>query len=92
MKFEIGKLFMTRAVSEDMAENSQFAKEIHESMSQYKNCNWGTLCEEDKKLNDDAVKNGDDRILAKYKTCSGNIYIITEADRSMTTILFCEEY
>lgn len=40
------------------------------------------------KLNDDAVKSGDDRIVAKYD----NIFIITEWDRSVTTILFLEEY
>jgi hypothetical protein len=32
------------------------------------------------------------RILSRYATPGGSIYIITEWDRSMTTILLPEEY
>ena len=52
----------------------------------------GITCEEDAEMNTEAVNNGDDRILAVYKTCKGNIWIITEWDRSVTTILFPSEY
>ena len=50
------------------------------------------MCEEDKQMNDEAIKSGNDRILAAYETSKGNIYIITEHDRSATTILFADEY
>ena len=43
-------------------------------------------------MNDEAIKNGNDRILASYETSKGKIYIITENDRSATTILFTNEY
>ena len=43
-------------------------------------------------MNDDATKNGDDRIFARYNNEEGDIYIITEYDRSATTILFTYEY
>ena len=33
-----------------------------------------------------------DRILARYSTAEGDIYIITEWDRSYTTFMFCDEY
>ena len=45
--------------------------------------------------NDNAVANGDDRILAAYKKKDGKawkIWIITEWDRSATTVLFPDEY
>ena len=44
-------------------------------------------------MNDKTVKNGDDRILAMYEDEKyGKIWIITERDRSATTILFPSEY
>lgn len=53
---------------------------------------WGELDDEDKKENDFSVKNGF-RILSAYRTSKGvKIWIITEHDRSVTTILLPEEY
>lgn len=53
---------------------------------------WGDVDAEDRKTNDDAVKYGA-RILSVYTTKSGTkIWIITEADRSATTILLPDEY
>ena len=60
-------------------------------MNRYFNCDWGELCEDDQVLNDYAIEN-DERILGKYFTSKDPIYIITEWDRSATTILFCNEY
>jgi hypothetical protein len=55
--------------------------------------NWGEeLCFEDQQLNDAALMNGE-RILSKYQVRAGIfIYIITEHDRSLTTILLPIEY
>ena len=53
---------------------------------------WGNLGAEDKASNDYALKHGE-RILSKYRTKSGqNVYIITEWDRSVTTLLLTDEY
>ena len=41
--------------------------------------------------NDRALESGD-RILSAYETSHGKIWIITEWDRSVTTILFPSEY
>ena len=54
----------------------------------YRNCNWGDILNDNKKMNDSAVKNNDDRIVARYN----DIYIITEYDRLVTMILFTHEY
>ena len=57
------------------------------------NGDWGDLCKEDKALNDSALANGNDRILSSYTNENDvKIWIITEWDRSVTTILFPEEY
>ncbi len=72
--------------------NVVFKRQINESLGSYYNGDWGILCDEDKDLNDEAVESGTDRVLATYTTIYGEIYIITEADRSATTILFAREY
>jgi len=65
------------------------------AISMHKSGDWGSaLGEEDKRLNDDALENGE-RILSAYTIpCSpdGKIWIITEADRSVTTVLLPSEY
>lgn len=53
---------------------------------------WGDLGSDDKAMNDEAVKNGDDRILSRYNVGDASFYIITEADRAATTLLLCSEY
>mgnify|MGYP001303965363 CR=1 FL=1 len=88
MKFELGQLVATRGINVRLLNDSDFSKFLWNSFARYKNCDWGDIPHEDKKMNDSAVKNGDDRIVARYN----DIYIITEWDRSATTILFIDEY
>jgi hypothetical protein len=59
---------------------------------------WGNICDDDKELNDHAIDDGD-RIMSAYtiedaatRTEKTKVWIITEADRSSTTILLPEEY
>jgi hypothetical protein len=61
---------------------------------------WGCVCDEDKALNDESLVQGN-RILSAYpiderKPCEGFgdncIWVITEADRSVTTLLLPEDY
>ena len=53
---------------------------------------WGDLCVEDRRANDEALKQGE-RILSSYRTKGGKeFWFITEHDRSVTTGLLPEEY
>lgn len=53
---------------------------------------WGELDQDDKAENESAIENGL-RILSAYRLSDGTkIWVITEADRSATTILLPEEY
>jgi hypothetical protein len=52
---------------------------------------WGELCAFDRRQNEMALREGL-RILSSYDVPAGRIWIITEADRSVTTILLPEEY
>ena len=52
---------------------------------------WGDLGEDDKRANDLDLKEGG-RLLSRYDTEAGSFYVITEWDRSMTTLMLREEY
>jgi hypothetical protein len=51
----------------------------------------GELCAFDRRQNEIALREGY-RVLSSYETPAGRVWIITEADRSITTILLPEEY
>ena len=70
----------------------RFCEIFIKSIERYLDKDWGDTCESDKIMNDEAVKTGDDRIVALYNHELGDIFIITEWDRSVTTVLFCDEY
>ena len=52
---------------------------------------WGALCAFDRRQNEMALREGY-RVFSSYKVPAGSVWIITEADRSVTTILLPEEY
>ena len=53
---------------------------------------WGEVPEEDKTENEVSILNGY-RILSAYRTKLGDrLWILSEADRSVTTVLLPEEY
>jgi len=53
---------------------------------------WGDVCDEEAKINDEALKT-DCRIMSVYKVKDDlEIWAITEADRSSTTLLLPEDY
>ena len=93
MTFATGTPYMTAGVNARLQKDRKFAEFVSKSWIRYIARDWGDLSKNDKLMNDNAVKNGDDRIVARYNYDGGNdIYIITEYDRSLTTILFTDEY
>jgi hypothetical protein len=53
---------------------------------------WGDLCQDDKAENELSLRHGL-RLLSNYPvTDTANLWIITEADRSVTTVLLPAEY
>lgn len=53
---------------------------------------WGELPPEDAAQNDEALRDGDGRLFSAYAAGERRFWIITEADRSVTTILLPEDY
>lgn len=61
-------------------------------LARHSQMDWGDVAEEDRGLNDQALIDGT-RLLSVYKDRNGETFwIITEADRSLTTILMPEDY
>jgi hypothetical protein len=86
--FNLGKVVVTRGVMASIP-----LSETYDALGRHSNGDWGELPCEDKIMNENAVKNGNDRILSKYKSEDGiYFYIITEWDRSYTTVLLTDEY
>lgn len=61
-------------------------------LSRHVTGDWGDMDDEDKRTNDQAVASGEDRIFSAYMVGTDKFWVITEADRSATTILLPEEY
>ena len=60
-------------------------------LARHETGDWGELCTFDRRQNEIALREGY-RVLSSYETTAGRVWIITEADRSITTILLPEEY
>ena len=90
-KFPLGQILMTRGINDRVADDEKFAKFVYDSLKRHANGDWGDLCKEDKQENELSLNQGF-RILSAYQHERYKIWIITEADRSVTTILFPEEY
>lgn len=52
---------------------------------------WGDLCAEDVQANEAAIREGY-RVLSAYTVAGQKVYVITEANRSVTTVLLASEY
>ena len=87
--FVLGQLVATPGVLAKFEEAGQRPMEF---LACHASGDWGQLCEEDRRANDEAIAEGT-RLLSAYELDTGvKIWIITEADRSVTTILLPEEY
>ena len=61
-------------------------------LDRHQSGDWGEVDAEDKAANDRAFRDGDMRILSSYGQGGECLWIITEADRSVTTVLRPEDY
>ncbi len=87
--FPLGQIFLTIGAKEVLEESNQTPDEF---LAQHQSGNWGLVCEDDRRENELSIKEGF-RILSSYKTSLGEkLWIITEADRSSSTILCPYEY
>lgn len=92
-KFELGQIVQTQGSA-----NRLDVISVHKSLERHAQGDWGDICAEDKKINDRAIayegnEDKQDRVLSSYKDANGvKFWIITEWDRSYTTVLLPDEY
>ena len=86
-KFEFGQTVIT-----SNAQSILNPTDVQNALRKHLAGEWGECCLEDVQANDRAVENGD-RILSIYRDRKDvKFWIITEADRSATTVLLPEDY
>ena len=86
-KFELGQRVATPAASAVLTRT-----EMRIALLRHGIGDWGDLSPEDRSANDDALARGG-RLLSAYHSASGaRFHVVTEADRSATTILLPSEH
>lgn len=92
-KFELGAITATSGVHNRLMSDGKFKEFCELSLFRHQCCDWGDLCDEDKLINDDVLINGG-RLMSSYtfQDDGTRLWIITESDRSATTMLFPHEY
>ena len=88
-RFTLGRLLMTPGAKTLL---EQTGDDLMALVNRHVTGDWGDLTEDDCKANDEAVKQNA-RIFSAYTLKDGqSLWVITEADRSVTTALLPEEY
>jgi len=91
-KFPTGRLVTTAGVNDRAASDEAFAKFVRKSLQRHEEGDWGDLSAEDVVENEYALGK-QLRLFSAYEHNGlPKIWIITEADRSVTTVLFPDEY
>ena len=85
--FALGRTVITRAALAQLT-----PADVALALSRHARGDWGDVSEEDRRKNELSVREGF-RILSVYNSANGRkFWVITEADRSATTILLPEDY
>lgn len=92
--FNPGRIVVTAGINQEMKKDRVFRTFVNLSLGRFMSGDWGDMEDEEKAVNEQAVQAGKGRIHGAYirKSNNAKIWIITEADRSTTTILFPDEY
>ena len=87
--FDLGRVVATPGALATLTENGE---DPHLYLGRHVTGDWGELSQADKAANTLALVTGE-RILSSYRTSRNvKLYVITEADRSLTTLLLPSEY
>jgi hypothetical protein len=88
-KFELGQVVATPATLQALEESGQ---DVAFFLEKHASSDWGDVCPDDQRANDQALRDGG-RLVSLYMTLRGEaLLIITEYDRSVTTLMLAEEY
>jgi hypothetical protein len=85
-KFPLGRIVMTANAGQQLA-----ATAVVEGLKRHAAGDWGEVCPDDRQLNELSLVDGS-RLLSVYRSGDKRFWIISEADRSVTTVLMPEDY
>ena len=86
-KFRLGRIVSTPNALESITQD-----DILTAIGRHQSGDWGDVCAEDCNANDESLVDGP-RILSVYHATNGRkFWLITEADRSVATVLLPEDY
>jgi hypothetical protein len=86
VRFSLGQTVITANASLKLA-----TEEVLTALKRHASGDWGDLCPEDSLANDEALLQGG-RLFSAYGQGDSRFWIITEADRSVTTVLLPNDY
>ncbi len=86
IRFPLGQVAITANASMRLA-----TEEVLTALHRHASGDWGDLCPEDALANDAGLHHGG-RLFSAYGSGRHRFWIITEADRSVTTVLLPEDY
>ena len=101
--FDYGEVITTKSVNYYIEKKKGFHEEISKCLQRHISGDFGKLCKQDIEANLQDIQNDEGRILSRYSTSEGDIYINTQTEaydfqnekpifKKITTILFCDEY
>lgn len=85
-KFPLGEIVIT-----SNARGTLDPADVQQGLSRHARGDWGDVCREDASSNAEALEHGG-RLMSVYGRGEGRFWIITEADRSATTVLLPLDY
>lgn len=85
-KFPLGRVVITATAAGILDSPA-----VSEGLKRHASGDWGDICPEDACLNDISVKNGR-RLMSVYGNGDRRFWILTEANRSITTVLMPGDY
>jgi len=89
VSFPLGQFAVTPRALEAIRSTGRFAIDY---LARHARGDWGDVCPDDWSANDEALIDGT-RLLSAYNLTSGIvIWVVSESDRSATTILLSGEY
>jgi len=87
IRFPLGQTVITQGALAALT-----TKDVATAIHRHSRCDWGDVCPEDRTANDAALRDGT-RLFSVYTSSEGvSFWVITEADRSVTTFLLPSEY
>lgn len=89
-KFPLGRIAVTFGALNALADQDA-AGVVASVLFRHRSGDWGELCDGDKKLNNRSLKDGN-RLMSAYTVAGTKLWVITEWDRSVTTVLLPEDY